>query len=368
MRIFQILHKGNFNTGSVHQMFLLSRGLKERGHEVTIITRPGSELAKKAKEEKIPCHELPLRHQLDLPSLWGLYRLYQSYQPEVVHVHKGLDHTLALGASFFHPIPCFVANRGVSFPLTLWNRGKYRSRRCHRVVCVCEAIRQVVIQTGKVAPDKVKVIYAGTDTEVFDPKRFAREALRASFGFKQEEVVICQIGLRPWRGWKTLVEAFAIVQKQVKIPLRLLLVACKDKEQEEAIRRFAHTVGVSGGLTIWGYRKDMPEIAYAQDIAVDLSYEGLGITGTLREALAMERPVVASHAGGNAELVVEGRTGFLVPPKDPEATAKALKTLILQPELRNSFGKAGRKRVVESFSQAQRIQKMESLYQEVLKK
>ncbi|PYM67481.1 MAG: hypothetical protein DMD79_00905, partial [Candidatus Rokuibacteriota bacterium] len=82
--------------------------------------------------------------------------------------------------------------------------------------------------------------------------------------------------------------------------------------------------GLGRAVTIWGYRDDVPEILAASQLSVDGSHTGLGITGSLRESLAMETPVVATAVVGNPELVRHGGTGLLVPPRDPEALADAV--------------------------------------------
>jgi len=365
VKIFQILDKGSFNTGSVHQMFALAGSLADRGHTVSVAGKPGSEVETACHSNHIPYVPLPFRLDFDPITILGLARAFRHSGVDVVHVHKGRPHTLALLASMLVPVPCFVANRGVSFPLTIWNRGKYRSRRCHRVVCVCDAIRDIVIRSGKLPPEKVVTIYAGTDLRRFDPSREDGRGLRRELGFEDHHVVVCQTGLREWRGWRTLVEAFAEIAPSAP-EARLLLVAAKDEEHRRMIQTETDRLHITGRTVILGYRSDMPAISAAQDIACDFSYAGLGITGTLREGMAMGRPVVASSAGGNPELVIEGETGFLVPPGDPGSTGKALLRLIRNPDERTRMGLAGRKRVVDFFSTDIRVSRMERLYSEVV--
>src|SRR3954471_20229654 len=172
MRIFQILEFNQFNTGSVHQMFQAATGLRERGHDVTVISRPDPVLAARCEERGVAFAGLPMRHQFDIRSMLALRRLVRWQKPELIHVHKGTAHALALAATMRDPVDAFVVNRGVSFPLDVWNRGKYRTRRVDRAVTVWQQIKDVICSSGRLPSDKVVVVYAGTDVALFDPDRW----------------------------------------------------------------------------------------------------------------------------------------------------------------------------------------------------
>ncbi len=363
--ILHILEKKGFGTGSVQQMFQAAEGLARRGHRVTVVSRPGEELARRCREAGLELVPLPLRHEGDVGSALRLARLLRARGVEVVHAHKGIAHAVALGASYLVRLPCLVVNRGVSFPLTRWNRGKYASRRVHRVVAVCEAIRRVVVASGAVDPAKVVVIYAGTDLARFDPTVVDGSGVRRELAVAPEDVLVCQVGVRPWRGWKLLVTAMAEVVR-AEPRARLLLVGCETEAVRCEVMAEASRVGVGERTTALGYRADMPEIAAALDVAVDLSTEGLGITGTLREAMAMGKPVVCSAAGGNPELVVDGVTGRLVPPGDAAAAARAILEVVHDRGKARAWGDAGRRRVETRFSAAARVAALEALYEDVL--
>jgi glycosyltransferase involved in cell wall biosynthesis len=106
----------------------------------------------------------------------------------------------------------------------------------------------------------------------------------------------------------------------------------------------------------------MPDVLAAADVVVDLSYEGLGITGTIREAMALGKPVVASAAGGNPELVQDGSSGLLVAPRDPAALASAVERLLGDPALASRLSRAARERVVAGFTTDARLDRIEALY------
>lgn len=365
MKIFQILEFNQFNTGSVHQMFQAASGLRERGHDVTIVSRPDGVLARKAAENGVRFTGLPLRHQFDLASIRALRRLFRNEPPDVIHVHKGVAHALALAATWRQPAGAFVVNRGVSFPLDLWNRGKYRTHRVDKVVTVCRQIKDVIVASGKLPEDKVQVVYAGTDVALFDPAKWDRTAFRREKNIPAGRFVIAQVGVRDWKGWKELVDSVSdLVPKHPHV--HLLLIGCRTGEEKDVVAQYAQQVGIGGHVTGIEYRTDMPNVFASCDVVVDASWAGTGITGTIREAMAMEKPVIATNAGGNDELVSSPDVGWLVPMKDRAALTGALLDVIEHPQRSVAVGKAAREHVRNGFSKELRISRLEALYSSIL--
>jgi len=374
LSILQILEKGLFSTGSVVQMYQLARGLAVRGHRVAVVSREAGDVPAKARSERddtgregtgLDFIPLPLRHEFDLGSARRLARIVDERQVDVIHVHKGIAHSVALFASWFsHRRPVLVVNRGVSFPLDAFNRIKYHVRM-DAVVTVCEDIKRVIVASGRLPPEKVHVVYAGVDLSIFDPALAQPERVRAEWGIAESERLLVQVGVREWKGWRDVVDAVAILAPEFP-ELKTALVACEDAEKARQVSDYARGRGVGDRILPIGFRTDMPDVLAAADIVADLSYEGLGITGTLREAMAMGTPVVASAAGGNPELVVDGSSGRVVPPRDPRALAAALAGLMRNPAESERLGRAGRERVEKGFSSEVRLDRIEALYRTLI--
>ena len=346
-------------------MHQLARGLARRGHRVAVVTRPEGELTARAREDGLDVFPLPLRHELDLGSARGLARLYEERRVDVVHAHKGIAHSVALAATFLSKRrPLLVANRGVSFPLDTFNRWKYRVRLA-AVVAVCEDIRRVVIRSGGVPAEKVHVVYAGVDLERFDPAKADRERVRREWGIAPDEPLLVQVSAREYKGWRDLVAGAALAARDFP-RLKTAVVACANEGQKAAVAEAARGAGIGGRVLPIGFRSDMPDVLAAADVVADMSWGGLGITGTLREAMALGRPVIASSAGGNPELVEDQRSGLLVPPRDRAAFAAALSRLLGDPDLSRRLGAAGRERAVSTFSADARLDRIEALYRRLL--
>ncbi|MEO8191380.1 MAG: glycosyltransferase family 4 protein [Acidobacteriota bacterium] len=365
LSILQILEKGLFSTGSVVQMFQLARGLSRRGHYVAVVSREAGDLPARARQEGIDFRAMPLKHEFDFASARSLAGLVEEREVDVIHVHKGIAHSVALFSTLFtRRRPVLVVNRGVSFPLDPFNRIKYHVRM-NAVVTVCEDIKKVIVRSGRLAPGIVNVIYAGVDTSVFDPAKADGEKVRREWGVARDETLLVQVGAREWKGWRDLVSATALLAPEFP-KLKTALVACEDAAKKADVIAFARAQGVEDRVLPIGFRSDMPDVLAAADVVADLSYEGLGVTGTLREAMALGKPVVASAAGGNPELVVDGQSGVLVPPRDPPAMAAAVKRLLTAPGLAATLGKNGRARVEAGFSSEVRLDRVEALYRRLI--
>ncbi len=366
LSIVHALEKNRLTTGSVVQMLEAAKGLARRGHRVTVVSRPGGDLEAACEASGIELVTMPLAHEVDLRSARAMRRLFRELRTDVVHVHKGRPHGIALlGAAGLGLRPVLVVNRGVSFPLDLFNRWKYRHPRVGAVVCVAEAIRTVVIESGGLDPARVRTIHAGTDTDRFDPARTDLTAVRRELGLDAGDLLVGQVSVRDWKGWRELMEAFAAVAP-AHPRARLLLVGCEPEAELRKVLEGAQTAGIHDRLLTLPYRRDMPEVLGACDVVADASWAGTGITGTIREAMAMERAVVATDCAGNRELVLDGETGLLVPQKDVPALAAALGRLLADAALRERFGCAARRRVLEGFSTEVRIARLEALYRELL--
>ncbi|HYK04002.1 MAG TPA: glycosyltransferase family 4 protein [Thermoanaerobaculia bacterium] len=365
MKILQVLEFNQFNTGSVHQMFQAASGLRERGHEVVIATRPDPVMARKAEELGIRYYGFPFRSHFDVLTVRGLRKLLREERPDVIHAHKGIAHGLTMLASWGHPVGAFVVNRGVSFPLDRWNRGKYRTPRVDKVVTVCRQIKDVIVESGKLPEEKVQVVYAGTDVTHFDPAKWDARAFRREKNIPGDRFVVAQVGVRDWKGWKELIDSVSdVAAKHPRI--HLLLIGCRTESEKNEVEGYARSLGFGAHVTGVEYRSDMPNVFASCDVVVDASWAGTGITGTVREAMAMEKPVIATNAGGNNELVSSPAVGWLIAMKDRAALTHALLDIIEDPARSAEVGKAARQHVVNGFSKELRIARLEELYRGIL--
>jgi len=303
-----------------------------------------------------------MRSETDVRSAWAIARLIRSHRTEIVHCQKGKARTLALLAGLAVKIPVLILNRGVSFPLDRWNRLGYTSRRVTAITAVCESIKRGLVAAG-VPASKIEVIYSGTDLERFHPG-VDGSRIRAELGLGPEHHLITQVGIRSWRGNVDVLDAMFPVQRAAA-QCRLLFVGAPPA-RIVSMTEAARDRGLGDVVTVLGHRTDVPEILAASDLVVDASYAGLGLTGSLREALAVETPVIGTHLEGIPELIADGETGLLVPPRNPEALAQAILRMVENPSRARAMARSGRKRVEASFSTAIKLRRTEALYRRLL--
>ena len=364
LRILQLYPKQDYFTGAAIQLRELAWGLHGRGHEVVVAPRPSDVWTDKCRKAGIAHYTLPMTSEIDLRSVPRLVRILKRHRIQVVHAQKGKARTLAMLAGLFVKIPVLVLNRGVSFPLDPFNRLGYTTRRVTAIVAVCESIRRELVAQG-VPADKIEVIYSGTDTDRFHPS-VDGGAIRRELGLASGQFLITQVGIRSSKGNTHVLEAMTKVAP--RLPGARLLFVGANAAKAAILRERAERLGIGKVVSVFSLREDVAEILAASDVTVDASYVGLGLTGALRESLAVGTPVVGTDLEGNPELVVHGETGLLVPPRDPPALADAVLTLAADPARARAMGRAGRAHVERMFSTRVKVDRTEALYRRLLER
>src|SRR6185503_14479107 len=137
-------------------------------------------------------------------------------------------------------------------------------------------------------------------------------------------------------------------------------------QYREELKRQVSTLGLEDKIVFTGFRLDVPKILSSLAVSVLPSVSGEGLSNSLLESMAAALPVVATNVGGNPEVVVEGETGLLVPPRKPSALSEAICRVLLTPGMCQALGQAGRRRVLEHFSNERMIRTVERLYLDML--
>jgi glycosyltransferase involved in cell wall biosynthesis len=350
--------------GGSEQAFHLALALRRRGHRVLFLTAPDERWRKRCGEAGLPLLHLPMQSRLNLAMAWRLAALIEREGAQVVHAHKGREQALAFWASFLTRIPALVANRGVSFPVGRFAALKYRLRT-DAVVAVSEAVRRELLRAG-VPPLKVVTVYGGVDIERFEPA-VDGAGVRQELGIPREALVVTKIAHAwEWKGYDVFLQAARIVAAQE--PRAVFVGVGKGTGRSRELDRLVGELGLGDRVRWAGFREDVPRVLAASDVCVHAATGGEGMTGAVREALAMAKPVVVTDVGGNRELVVDGETGLVVPVRNPERLAEGILAMLCDPERAGAFGRAGRRVVEQRFSHEARAARMEELYLDILRR
>ncbi len=249
---------------------------------------------------------------------------------------------------------------GRSYRLSSWIE-RMAIENADRIVAVSNESRNEIIDLFKVEPRKVVVIHNGIDLSIWN--RLDRGATCAAFGIEGDYILFVGRTSRQ-KGMAHLLEAV----KRVPPPVRLVCcTSAPDTPEIEA--EIAAKVKELGDRVTWintMLREEQYVELYsnAAVFACPSVYEPFGIINL--EAMACERPVVASAVGGIKEVVVQGETGLLVPPGEPEALAEALNRVLGDRDLARSMGTKGRRRVEERFSWDSIAAKTKEMYEGLL--
>lgn len=313
----------------------------------------------------IPVTDLGMTSKWRLDALWRLYRLLLHERPVILHTSMFHANFSGRVLGWLAGVPIIITWRhspSIGGALReLLNR--WTVRLDDRIVATCELVRQIEIEHAQVPSDKVITIYNGIDMERSAASPLAAARIRQAFNIPADALLLGSVGrMHRSKDFGNLLTAMVQVRKRIPA-VWLLLVG--DGELRGELESRAQTLGLSSVVTFTGIRDDVPDILAALDIFVLPSrWEGLPLV--VLEAMAAGLPVVATAVGGTPEVVVDGVTGLLVPPRDPAALAQAITRLLRNPDLRRKMGRAGRERVTEHFSVEQMVRKTESLYEQLL--
>lgn len=231
------------------------------------------------------------------------------------------------------------------------------------------AVVNDLVSEGAV-PDKVRLIYNGIDVDRFSTglaRLDTRMKVRSILGMPQSAtIIICIANLFPYKGHRDLFNAVALLGEAFVRDLHLLIIG-RDAGALNSLRGLVMELGIADRVHFLGERNDVPDLLAASDIAVLPSHEE-GFSNAVLEGMAAELPMVVTDVGGNAEAIVDGVSGVVVPPHRPDAIATGLARLLGDEGLRSSLGFAARTRVASLFSLAACVEQYENLYEEVWKR
>lgn len=353
--------------GGAIQCARLAAALAERGHSVACVfdeTRDASERTgaewRRLTDAGVQLLRRPL---LSLSAMRKFRETLQVLGPDIVHTHKNKALYFLAGATWNRRSFGWVANRGTEYSLLreppAWAIHRYW---VDRIIPVADAVKQQLIRDG-IPQRKLRTIYGSFDVHRFDPAT-SGEVMRDAWRVP---------GSAPLVGMAASFKSRKKGQSDfLKAAAHLLrdhsdahFVLAGDGSPEHA-RHLAGELGITERVRFPGFVTDMPAALAAMDVVVCASTRGEGLTGSVREALAMARPVVSTDVAGNRELVRQGQTGLLVPVRDPAALAEAISLLLSDREEAAKLGAAGRKLVLELCTDEARAAKVEELYREVM--
>lgn len=359
---------------------LIDRLLQE-GYEAHIACSPGQHL-RELEDRGYSVHPIPIAREIapfsNLKSLWLLYRLMCREQFDIVHVHTPVAAALGRVAAKLARVPVIIYTaHGFYFHelMAPWKRRfiiwmeKVLGRCCTDMLFTQSAEdAKTAIQERIMPEDRVVYIGNGVPLEAFGLP--PNPNLRAELGLGKKDKVVGFIGrLVREKGMEELLKAMGPVIKE--FPQAKLLVvgdtleSDRDRQATRRLKELVQRNGLEEVVKFAGFREDIPELLTIMDLFVLPSYRE-GMPRTVLEAMAAEKPVVATNIRGCREEVVHSETGYLVPVKNPVKLAEAIIEILSDKMLAKRMGEAGRQRAIEFFDERNVIEKQLGIYRKLI--
>lgn len=374
MRLIRVLHIADTadRGGGETYLFLLADRLARDRYTVSVLCPSEGLLPQRLRKITIPVVPFAIPRLLSPTALVKLVRLFRQHRPDIVQSHGARTNLYATLAGRWARVPiivCTIHNSLYDYPISHIRRSLYLIGErltfalSDRVVCVADALAQDLTKRSGRDPRKIQVIRNGVDLEAFNPKTVDGSTVRREFGLEKDTPLIGIVGrMTPQKGHRDLLTALAQIRAAVPA-VRVLIVG--DGPLRDELVEYTGRHHLNDCCIFTGMREDIPAIMGALDV-VALPSLSEGLPFILLEAMAMGKPVVATSVNGVSEVVKDGITAFLVPPRAPDLLARAVIALLVKKELSSRLGAAARQHVEQRFSLTLMMQQVERLYEKLL--
>lgn len=332
---------------------------------------PDDKEIKDLRQEGYVVHTMPIDRSIDLASNYkciiNLVKLIRKNRYDIIHVHNPVAALLGRIAAKIAGVKVIIyTSHGFYFhdltpPLQYFlfcSIEVLASYITDLIFSVNNEDINVLLKTGLCSKDKLRYLGSvGVDLKRFNPAKISaatKHDLRKDFHIpKQAYPVIGTIGrLNAKKGSLYFIEAIHELRSQYPHIQALIIGAEVSSDPDGCRNRVLNRIqelNLQSHITLTGYREDIPELLSLMDIFTLPTFTHEGLPSSVIEAMAMEKPVIASNIRGCREAIIHQKTGLIIPPKNTQALAEALRQLLLDPQKARQMGLAGRKRVEEEY-------------------
>ena len=338
-------------------------GLRAIGHRTALVADPEGALFQRMSEglDLVP---LSTRGEIDLAAAWRLSRVLKQLRPEILHAHDPGAVAMAataLSIASPRPRPPLVASRRIEFPIARNSFSTWKYSQVDCFLAISRAVRDRLI-ADRIPAAKIEIVHEGVDVERI--VSLPHGNLHAVLFLPTHSPIVATIGaLVAQKDHHTLIEAAAIVVKQVS-DVRFVIFG--EGDLRPILEKQIKHLHLERHVFLAGFRADVLELLKDVDVfALSSTHEGM--CTSLLDAMAAEKPAVATAVGGVPEVVDDVETGFLVPPKEPEALASRLVQLLKDQGLRRRMGRAGLERARRLFTVERMVEATAAAYGRLLR-
>lgn len=288
-------------------------------------------------------------------------RIIKEFDIDIVQTFHFFSDTYGVLVSKLCGVPIIISSRRDMGD----KKGKkkvYINRKINKLIdhfiMVCDSVGRRMSEIEFIPESKMTTIYNGIDLEYFKPLSPNTTNLKKKLNINNEFVIGSVAHFRPEKDYDTFFKAIKEIKPLIK-KLKVLVLGGGDNKK--AYKQFCIDNSLHDTV-IFVRSEDVREYISIMDVACLVPKINEGFSNALLEEMALEKPVIVTSVGGSAEVIIDGKTGFLIPPKDVNELVNKIVLLYKNPELRVTFGKNARKRVEEKFTIDKMVRSTEELY------
>lgn len=351
--------------------------LDQNTYDIWVAAMSGGHFENELRQLDIIIKSVDFTRQFSLKTIFQLVSIMKGGHIQLVHSQGVRADFFARLAAKIAKVPYLVST--VQMPVEGYDvhplkksiyiaLNQFSEHFVNRFIVVSETLRHTLIERHRIEPEKIVKIYNGIEIDEYKPNnergiRIEDSGLRKEFGFRNDVPVIGTIGRLVWqKGFEYLIKAIPKIVKDLP-EAKFLIVG--EGPLREKLEELGKRLKVKDNIIFTGFRSDIKEILASIDVLVMPSLlEGLPMV--LLEGMAMAKPIVATNIDGISEVLENGKTGLLVPPKDTDTLAEAIIEILNNKRKASHLGQNARKMVEEKFSVEKMVEQIEWVYEGLL--
>jgi len=345
--------------GGQQQILYLHKGLIENDIGSVVVCPEGSKLAQACVKENLPVYLLKSRRHYNFVSAVRTAGIIRKGNYNFLHAHSSHALTLGLIVKLFIPNIILTASRRVDFSVRkpIFGPIKYSNSFVNKIICISDAIKNVLISDG-IPAKKLVTVHSGVDTSSCQVSAKLKLQLKKELGIPENDIAAGTIAaLAGHKDYPTLMRA---AKRVIQTDKNITFIAAGSGPDEQELVKLHSRLNLGKKFIFAGFREDTADLLKMFDIFV-LSSRMEGMGTSILDAQSAALPIVAARAGGIPEIVQDGRNGILTDTGDDKALAEAVIKLARDKQLRKNLGKIGQS-FVKRFDYRQTVLKTINVY------
>jgi glycosyltransferase involved in cell wall biosynthesis len=329
--------------------------------EVVCIDNRLGELGEILQEQGIKVHLLNRQPGFDISLIKQLHQLIKTEHYDVIHCHQYSPYVYGLLASLLTSAKVIFTEHGRFYPdygtMKRQLLNPIFSLFTYKITAISQATKDALVKFENFKASGISVIYNGIRD--FSGVEVDKNTLKSHFSIPEGVFIFGTISrLQPIKNQAMMIRAFAVVHSEYG-NTHLLIVG--DGESRASLEQLGKELKLEHHITFTGFQKDPYQFHKVIDIFLLTSFSE-GTSMTLLEAMSFSTPCIVTGVGGNPEIVINGKTGVVVPSNDVGRLSEAIKGLLTDEVIRNAFRKAGNDRFIEIFTADHMITRYQNIY------